>query len=294
LRGGVRIRAVSEDEKKSLTVAIYSDAASPAIKEVGNVGGRLVRMALAPLRGFVWSYERIEEWIEKEVGKRLEGIPAERIQAPAPEVVVPALTAVAYTQAEEPRAMFAALLAKSMDSTTARDVHPSFVEVIKQLTPDEARILSALSAEPEAYFFQFQPFLFLGVDVLVDGVLDNPEVPYFSDLFKRAGCWDLDRASVAISNLKRQNLTDFSRHRAAQPVWVARVDPALARLMKENESMRAHVERAIDEELPLRVDKLAFQLTPFGRQFCAVCVDRLGDLNAAAPEQSPTPPPPTR
>jgi hypothetical protein len=44
------------------------------------------------------------------------------------------------------REMYAKLLATSMDSATSDTAHPSFVTLIQQLTPDEARILRHLGS----------------------------------------------------------------------------------------------------------------------------------------------------
>ncbi len=46
------------------------------------------------------------------------------------------------------REMFANLLASAMNSDVSNDVHPSFVEIIKQLSPDEAKILKYFSDNP--------------------------------------------------------------------------------------------------------------------------------------------------
>jgi hypothetical protein len=44
------------------------------------------------------------------------------------------------------RELFANLLASSMDARKSKSVHPSFVEILRQLAPAEARIISFLAA----------------------------------------------------------------------------------------------------------------------------------------------------
>src|SRR5205814_1313614 len=121
--------------------AVYRDLASPATKEVGDLTARAVRLALAPLRSLLWSFERVEEWVSHAVSERLRGVPAERIQPPEPTIAVPALMSLTYTTNDCLRAMYAELLATSMDKTTATSAHPAYVEIIKQMTSDEARII---------------------------------------------------------------------------------------------------------------------------------------------------------
>jgi hypothetical protein len=129
---------------KKLTTAVYADLASPAFQEMGSVLGRAVRVALAPLRGTLWSFERVESWIQVQMEMRLRSVPPERILPPAPEVAVPVLMAITYTTAEELRTMFANLLATAMDSQTAEIAHPGFADIVRQMSPVDANVFSVL------------------------------------------------------------------------------------------------------------------------------------------------------
>ena len=48
--------------KETLLVDIYNDAAHPALSEVGKAIQGLTRIALAPITGMVWGYEKISEY----------------------------------------------------------------------------------------------------------------------------------------------------------------------------------------------------------------------------------------
>jgi len=67
--------------------------------------------------------------------------PPDQIVVPKPNVAGPALEALRYTWHEETLSdLYANLLAaSSMDKSTADGAHPAFVEIIRQLTPDEAK-----------------------------------------------------------------------------------------------------------------------------------------------------------
>ena len=55
------------------------------------------------------------------------------------------MQAISYSMnSEELREMYSNLLAKSMNSDAKTLVHPSFVEIIKQLSPFDARFLKLL------------------------------------------------------------------------------------------------------------------------------------------------------
>jgi hypothetical protein len=129
-------------------VPIYQDALQPAAKEIGKALGtvaRTVNIALAPVSALVWGYDQIKDFVDNKVSEKLENVPEENIVTPPPHVAGPALESLRYTGSiEELKELYANLLASSMDSATTRDAHPSFVEIIKQLSSDEARLLTAL------------------------------------------------------------------------------------------------------------------------------------------------------
>lgn len=134
------------DEAKALTPEVYKDIAKPALQEVGSVAGRTVKALLSPIRGMLWGWEQIEQIVEEGVKKKFEKIPEERRKSPEPEIAVPLLQALTYTaQNETLREMYINLLANSMDSAKEKVVHPSFVEIIKQMNSLDAKVFERLS-----------------------------------------------------------------------------------------------------------------------------------------------------
>ncbi|MFV0419460.1 MAG: DUF4393 domain-containing protein [Dysgonomonas sp.] len=134
------------NEAKAIVPEVYKDLAKPAVSEVGIVAGRTVKALLAPIRGLLWGWERIEEVVEEGVRKRFEKIPEERRKSPEPEIAVPLIQALEYTaQNETLREMYINLLANSMDTEKEKIVHPSFVEIIKQMNSLDARVFEKLS-----------------------------------------------------------------------------------------------------------------------------------------------------
>ena len=80
-----------------------------------------------------------------EVKSGIEKIPEENIQEPKMSVISPALEASKfYIEEDEIRGMFAKLIASSMDNSKSADIHPSFSEMIKMLSPLDAQNLQTL------------------------------------------------------------------------------------------------------------------------------------------------------
>lgn len=126
-------------------VPVYQDVVQPAAKELGTAlqtVAKTMHIALAPISVLVWGYGQLTDFLSSRVAEKLKDVPPECIATPKANVAGPALEALRYTGHEESlREMYANLLAASMDIRTAQGAHPSFVEIIKQLTPDEARLL---------------------------------------------------------------------------------------------------------------------------------------------------------
>lgn len=141
------------DTKRALAVVadqiaapLYRDAISPGAIEVGRTVqtiGRALNLALSPLSALVWGWESINEFLKEAVTKKLNerNVPSERLGTPSADVFVPAVEAMRYSLLRD---QFAALIATAVDTASAENVHPSFVEVLKQLRPDEATLIAEM------------------------------------------------------------------------------------------------------------------------------------------------------
>lgn len=67
---------------------------------------------------------------------------------PPIRISVPVLQNASITEEKNIKQIFARLLASSMNETTKDSVHPSFIEVAKQLCSDEAKILQLFAYQP--------------------------------------------------------------------------------------------------------------------------------------------------
>lgn len=139
------------DQSSGVLEKAYDDLAHPSVKSVGNT------LSLIPRTVGVW-LGKWEKWvINGEESIRLTGqavqekaakIPEEKLTEPEAYVAIPAVQQLSYCyDSEELREMYANLLVSSMNKDTKDSVHPSFVDIIKQLTPDEAKLLKSIKDE---------------------------------------------------------------------------------------------------------------------------------------------------
>lgn len=144
------IYAVTELVKE---VPIYEDALQPAAKELGKsleIAAKAINVALGPIRGLIWGFDQIEEFISTKVAEKLQRVPIENIITPNINIAGPTLEALRFAGQEEVlKEMYANLLASSMDSSTVEDAHPAFVKIIKELSPEEAKVVKFLFQRKE-------------------------------------------------------------------------------------------------------------------------------------------------
>lgn len=89
---------------------------------------------------------------EKDMAEKLADVPEESITAPKPSLAAPAMQQLAFSL-DEPdlKEMYLSLLATASDSRKTDSAHPSFVEIIKQLSANELSVLSRILTRHDRY-----------------------------------------------------------------------------------------------------------------------------------------------
>jgi len=245
-------------------VPIYDDAIQPAAKELGKAlatVAKTVNVALAPVKGLVWGYEQIEGFVSTKVSEKLQNTPEEEIVTPKPNVAGPALESLRYTGHEESlRELYANLLAASMDSMTSAGAHPGFVEILKQITPDEAKLLK-LFAERRAF-----PLLDVRRESTEAGKGGNDVLKYFSTLGEEAGCENANLTPSYLDNLARLGLIEippFLEYTAPNVYDHLETHPAVV-------SVKQQIEKVPNQKC--EIERRGAQVTQLGRQFISICV----------------------
>ncbi len=126
---------------------------APVGKELGVVVAKVSRMLISGLSGSVYGLEQVGGWIKEQVSQRLKDIPEDKIVEPNPRIAVPATQALLYSMNDELiREMFANLLAADMNADKKGQTHPAFVEMIREMTGPDAKMLSVLRLNAQIQF----------------------------------------------------------------------------------------------------------------------------------------------
>lgn len=251
------------DQSGGVLEKAYDDLVHPSVKSVGNT------LSLIPRTVGVW-LGKWEKWvINGEESIRLTGqavqekaakIPEEKLTEPEAYVAIPAVQQLSCCyDSEELREMYANLLVSSMNKDTKANVHPAFVDIIKQLTPDEAKLLKSIK-DKSSYI----PLVDLQLQDDIEGghvtILRN-----FTSLGDRV-CENSQNICAYIENLDRLKLICIleDTHLTEKSYYTP---------LENAQYLLAHKRITIPEGQSFKIKQKSFYITSFGKAFIHTCIE---------------------
>jgi hypothetical protein len=161
------------------------------------------------------------------------------------------------TSAKALRERGAELLRLSADVNYEEDSHPAYARILDVMAPDEARVLRHLmeqGAQPAVDVRSGGP---LGVGVVATELV----APGLNMIGAEAGCRHVDRIPAYLNNLYRLGLIWFSREQVGDHLryQVLEAQPEVVGALEEAGRGARTIRRSI-------------HLTPFGADFCQLCI----------------------
>lgn len=237
--------------------AIYDDIAHPALSEVGKALQGVTKIALSPISAMVWGFDKIASYLDVAIPEYFarKKVSPEKIKSPDPSIAVPTIMALTYNSHKaELREMFTNLLGASMNSDDV-DEHPAFVEIIKQLCSDEAKMLREMRNEVKL------PMIKVLIKMKTEGEFDI--APYFSDICYKVGCEYPHKFPEYLDNLQRLGLVDVEKNRFL-------VDDQIYETLKKHPK---YITVNLAEDQSTVEQKSLFVISELGKKFCSVCMD---------------------
>jgi len=232
----------------------YDDLAHPTAHATGQIVGfipRTVKVWLSKWEKWILNGEYAIKETEVLLAEKLKHIPEEKIVEPEPYVAVPAIQQLSYSlDSEELRELYANLLASSMNVDKKSDVHPAFVDIIKQLAPDEAKLLRSFSYQHVIPLVKIRQKSLDGKGFTVlekyhlnipNGVLEMPQ-----------------NTPVYIENLMRLQLIEIpaDTHYTTESLYTP---------------LETHMVFVGVPSESITYDRKIINVTPFGKQFVRIC-----------------------
>lgn len=261
---------VPEETKKE----IYTDLAKPTTSELGRFVERIPRVINAAFSGVDrWILQR--EYSVAEVKKlmeiKLQNISAEKITTPELHIAIPAIQALSYSMDSEVlRDMYANLLSNAMLTNKKDFVHPGFVHIISQLSPQDAQLFNLLFSNENIAV----PVAKLQIDqvpnIRVYG--QTYESWYFSGLI-----YDIDennnllQPTLSTNNLIRLGLASLDMDVTLSPISL--YDYVKHSRIYHSEEIQSKLNESMPNcEAKLHINRGNLSITDFGKTFLDICI----------------------
>ena len=208
-----------------------------------------------PLRKWIAGREYNLKETEVLLAKKLEKVKSENIVEPEAYIAVPAIQSISYCMNdEELRNLYANLLANSMNKDTKDSVHPSFVNIINQMSPMDAVIFKII------YESKIRPLITLFFQ------LDNNGQENHLNNLSWIKEYEYDVVSVSIDNLTRIGLIKIP----ADKHYVTDTNYDIVRNCKKyNEYCSQYINVNGGK---VSEDKQIITITDYGKLFYTICV----------------------
>lgn len=189
---------------------------------------------------------------KKRLDKKTSSIPSENLQEPNLQVVGNALEATKYClESDELQEMFANLISSSMDNRFCNETHPSFAEIIRQMSPLDAQNLAL-----------FKDNDYIVAEYRVNSDNNGYKVVATNIFISNPQESNLDLQAASISNLARLGLVniDYSTYGTNETAYD---------IFKQTDFFKEYESR---NNKTLKIQKGIVQKTPLGKSFIHVCL----------------------
>ena len=239
----------------------YLDLAQPSVKALGQalaIVFELCPNSLLSLR--LWTEKRKSNFAKRlnEYKDKLEQIPEEKRCEVETQIGTPIVERLTYTTNDEIADLFTTLLANASNIDTVNRAHPAFIDIIGRMTPDEARILSALKGESYLPFCEIRAKSANGYTI-IESHLTALRFDLKLDFPKNVGAY-------------LSNLTSLGIFRANNDMWIQLNTEDYDRMCKlyDLEEIKKTLVPDICEDVITKRDFLT--VTPFGKLFIQACI----------------------
>lgn len=203
--------------------------------------------------------QEVENLFLKDIVTEVSNIPIDQRQEPKLSVLGPALEASKYyIDDEELRSLFAKLIAASMDNSKNEVLQPAFVEIIKQMSPIDAKNLINLYDIKDKQ------------NPIVSIILESKDSKNYKEVFdhfyiENIGNISHVRVASSLLNLKRLGLIEIN-----YGVFLSDENRYLS---YENHPIINQFKNEYNDDFhSIKLKKGLIKITNFGMDFCKICI----------------------
>ncbi|MEQ9845195.1 DUF4393 domain-containing protein [Pectobacterium brasiliense] len=250
---------------EKLAVPVYEDALSPFAKELSKGLVSIARMVNSGVFLVEDSVHAVTS-VLRMTAENLALLPPKQISFDRPRVALQALNEAKFAiNEDEIQRLFSNLISASLDKKTSGMAHPAYIEIIKQLQPDEARILRFMFNKENHRKGHAPTIDVVQQDSEDSNLTITSTRPEVNLICEDAGCDNPENSVMYFSNLKRLGLLTLTSGTSFPKEEHERIFSS--EKVKEICSVNSHLDR-------VSYKSGQYSFTGFCRGFVDSCVGR--------------------
>jgi hypothetical protein len=263
----------------------YEDILSNPGRKIGEALGTIINVGNTFLWPIKWANERTRIYFENNLKKfesKLSQFDEEKIIEVPTEISMPILERFTYVSNDEISDAFTNLLATASNTDTIQFAHPSFIQIIDRLSPDEAKIIKHFSNNPAIPYLNLSKYTLKTIkeEDLVDGKEIKPTIntSEFFTVFKRYNFIITEIELIFPENLGLylDNLISLGLIRDYKEYVYSKFNDVYDKMENDLCEKYANAFEDIPEilkEKSKKVEHGMFEITDFGSLFIKACLN---------------------
>jgi len=139
---------IPDNAVTELTSKLYDDVAHPGLKEVGSIVGNIMSFVALPFSFLGMTANELKEKYQTFISNAINKVPKENLTTPSSEKIGLLLDQAKFSfNHEEMCSMFEDLLASFCDKNMSYTVHPYYLHILSQLSPNDAHVMKLLTSK---------------------------------------------------------------------------------------------------------------------------------------------------
>lgn len=205
------------------------------------------------------------ETFQSRLATQLEGVDPTKLVPPPPRIAGPLLAQYVFVEDDaDLRVLFEKLLATAVNSDTRESAHPAFVEILKQLSPTEARLMKGLATILSQRRSHMLPYL----EARAEATTLPPNYMVLGSI-SPLDALDVKFNSTAISNLERLGIFKVELNKNLNPGTDAYAELRALPIAKRFATAATNMSRKLELQIGI------IEVCQFGLAFIDACVMKL-------------------